>query len=125
MSKRAAIYLRVSTGGQSVEMQRRALLAAAERHGWQIAAGYVDEGISGTKGRDKRPGLDALCRAISRREIDVVAAWSADRLARSLHHLVDLCGLIQAKDVALYLDNSGIDTTTVYGKARLDRKSVV
>src|ERR1051325_7209634 len=124
MTKQAAIYLRVSTGGQSVEMQRRALHSAAERHGWQIAAEYVDEGISGTKGRDKRPGLDALCKAISRRQIDIVAAWSADRLARSLHHLVELCGLLQAKDVALYLDSSGIDTTTVYGKAMLQMAGV-
>jgi len=39
-----------------------------------------NEGISGAKGRDKRPGFDRLHKAITRREFDVVAAWSIDRL---------------------------------------------
>src|SRR5690242_19390525 len=55
---RVAIYLRVSTDGQTVENQRRELLAVAERHRWEIAGEFVDRGISGAKGRDNRPGLD-------------------------------------------------------------------
>ena len=43
---------------------------------------YVDEGISGAKGRDKRPAFDELCTAATRREFDVVMAWSVDRLGR-------------------------------------------
>src|SRR5918912_3980790 len=80
MTKRVAIYLRVSTTGQTVENQRRELHAAAERHGWQIVREFEDAGISGAKGRDQRPGLDALLKAVSRREVDLVAAWSVDRL---------------------------------------------
>ena len=48
---------------------------------WQF---YSDEGISGTKGRDKWPGLDALLKGVARREFDIVAAWSVCRLGRSL-----------------------------------------
>jgi Resolvase, N terminal domain len=45
-AKRAAIYLRVSTGEQSVHNQRRELEAAAASRGWSVVAVYADEGIS-------------------------------------------------------------------------------
>ena len=90
--KRAAIYLRVSTTDQDVENQRRELNEAVERHGWNAVAEYSDEGVSGAKGRDKRPGFDRLCKAITRREVDLVAAWSVDRLGRSLAQLVTFLG---------------------------------
>jgi DNA invertase Pin-like site-specific DNA recombinase len=71
--KRAALYLRVSTDGQSVENQRLALQAVAAQRGWSVVAGYDDNGISGAKGRDRRPGLDALLRDATRGRFDVVA----------------------------------------------------
>ena len=80
MAKRVALYLRVSTSGQTVENQQRELEAIAERHSWNTVATFVDEGISGAKGRDKRPGYDRMCLGITRREFDLVAAWSVDRL---------------------------------------------
>jgi hypothetical protein len=80
---RVGIYLRVSTGEQTVANQERELGEAAARHGWGVAATYRDEGVSGAKGRLSRPGFDRLCKAIVRREIDMVAAWSVDRLGRS------------------------------------------
>ncbi len=80
----AAIYARVSTDRQTTENQLTALRAAAERHGWEVVAEYVDEGISGAKGRDKRPQFDALLKDAVRRKFSVVMAWSVDRLGRSL-----------------------------------------
>ncbi len=112
-----ALYLRVSTTGQTVENQRRELEAAAERHSWTVAHVFKDAGISGAKGRDKRPGLDALLKGVARRDFDLVAAWSVDRLGRSLQDLVATLGELQAKDVGLYLHQQGIDTTTPAGKA--------
>src|SRR5882724_11785430 len=79
--KTVALYLRVSTGEQTVDNQRRDLEAAVERRGWRVVAEFCDEGISGANGRDKRPGFDKLCRAIVRRQFGIVAAWSVDRLA--------------------------------------------
>jgi DNA invertase Pin-like site-specific DNA recombinase len=114
---RAAIYLRVSTDGQTVENQRRELLAVAERHGWEIAGEFVDRGISGAKGRDGRPGLDRLLKGVARRDFDMVAAWSVDRLGRSLQHLVSLLGELHAKGVDLYLQQQGLDTSTPSGRA--------
>jgi DNA invertase Pin-like site-specific DNA recombinase len=116
-ARRAAIYARVSTDGQSVENQLRELEVVAERHGWEVAATYTDEGVSGAKGRDGRPGFDALCGAVARREVDVVAAWSVDRLGRSLQDLVAFLGELRAKGVDLYLHVQGLDTSTPAGRA--------
>src|SRR5437660_1455096 len=99
MQKRVAFYLRVSTAEQTVENQQRELEAVAERHGWNVVAVVTDGGISGTKGRDQRPGYDRLCRGIARREFDLVAAWSVDRLGRSLQNLVAFLGELHAKGV--------------------------
>jgi DNA invertase Pin-like site-specific DNA recombinase len=116
-TRRAALYLRVSTNGQTVENQERELRAVAERAGWEITAVYKDEGISGAKGRDKRPALDALLKAATRREFQMVAAWSVDRLGRSLQDLVALLSDLHGVGIDLYLHQQAIDTTTPAGKA--------
>jgi DNA invertase Pin-like site-specific DNA recombinase len=115
--KRVALYLRVSTTGQTTANQRRNLETAAVRHGWNVVAVYQDAGISGAKGREKRPGLDRLLKSVARREIDMVAAWSVDRLGRSLQDLLSLLGELHAKDVDLYLHQQGLDTSTPSGRA--------
>jgi len=87
--RRAAIYARVSTrnGHQDPETQLLALGQVAERAGWQVVEEYVDQGISGAKGRDKRPAFDRLMKDATRRQFDVVMAWSVDRPGRSLRIL--------------------------------------
>src|SRR5262245_50260596 len=115
--KRVALYLRVSTGEQTTRNQRRELEAAASRHGWTVAATFEDSGISGAKGRRNRPGLDALLKAVTRREIDMVMAWSVDRLGRSLMDLLATLQELHAKDVDLYLHQQGLDTSTPSGRA--------
>ena len=122
--KRVALYVRISTDHQSVRNQEIELQAVAERHGWTVVAVYSDQGISGAKGRDKRPGLDKLLQAVARKEFDLVAAWSVDRLGRSL---IDLVGILQefhAKHVDLYLHQQGIDTTTPSGRAMFQMMGV-
>ncbi len=114
----AAIYARVSTrNGQTTENQLRELREVALRHGWKIVATYTDDGISGAKGRDQRPGLDDLLKGVARKEFDVVAAWSVDRLGRSLQDLIGTLNELKAKDVDLYLHKQGLDTSTPAGKA--------
>ncbi len=117
--KRAAIYARVSTrnGHQDPETQLLALRQVAERAGWQIVGEYVDHGISGAKGRDKRPEFDRMLKDATRRQFNVVMAWSVDRLGRSLQDLVAFLGDLHAQGVDLYLHIQGIDTTTPGGKA--------
>jgi DNA invertase Pin-like site-specific DNA recombinase len=115
--KRVGLYLRVSTDDQTVDNQREALVAACEHRGWKIVEEFVDEGVSGAKGRDKRPGFDRLLKAATRRKIDVVAAWSVDRLGRSLQDLVGFLGELNGAGCDLYLDRQAVDTTTPAGRA--------
>jgi DNA invertase Pin-like site-specific DNA recombinase len=76
-----------------------------------------DSGISGAKGRDKRPQFDEMLNAANRREFDIIMSWSVDRLGRSLQHLAEFLGDIQHKGVDLYLHQQNIDTSTPSGKA--------
>jgi DNA invertase Pin-like site-specific DNA recombinase len=117
--KRVGLYLRVSTkNGQTVENQRQALREAIDRReGWFIVEEFVDEGISGAKGRNKRPQFDRMLKAVTRGKIDVVAAWSVDRLGRSLQDLVVFLGELNAAGVDLYLERQAVDTTTPAGRA--------
>jgi DNA invertase Pin-like site-specific DNA recombinase len=115
--KNVALYLRVSTSDQTTKNQRRELLAVAKRHGWKITEIFEDSGVSGAKGRAQRPGLDGLLKAVARREVDLVAAWSVDRLGRSLQDLLGVLNELHAKGVDLYLHQQGLDTTTPAGKA--------
>jgi DNA invertase Pin-like site-specific DNA recombinase len=114
---RAALYLRVSTDQQTTANQYQELWAAAARAGWTVLQVYEDAGISGAKGRERRPAFDRLHRAITRREIDVVMAWSVDRLGRSLQDLVAFLGELRAVGCDLYLHQQGVDTTTPAGRA--------
>jgi len=105
--KRVAIYLRVSTSKQDTDNQRRELEAVAERSGWKVVKVYEDAGISGAKGRDQRPGLDAMMKAVNAKEFDMVASWSVDRLGRSLTDLLSILQGLHDKVVGLFLHQQG------------------
>jgi DNA invertase Pin-like site-specific DNA recombinase len=112
----AALYVRVSTDGQTLDNQTRELRQIAERRGWIVVETYKDAGISGSKGRDKRPGLDQMLNDAGRRKFGIVMAWSIDRLGRSLIDLLHTVQNLEAYGVDLYLDQQAIDTTTPAGK---------
>jgi DNA invertase Pin-like site-specific DNA recombinase len=97
--KRVAIYIRVSTSKQDTDNQRRELEAVADRSGWKVVKVYEDAGISGAKGRDQRPGLDAMMKAVNAKEFDMVASWSVDRLGRSLTDLLSILQGLHEKGV--------------------------
>jgi DNA invertase Pin-like site-specific DNA recombinase len=122
--KRAVLYLRVSTIDQTTANQERELREIAGRMGCEITKVYKDHGVSGANGRDKRPAFDALCRAATRREFDVVMAWSVDRLGRSLQDLVGFLSELHALRIDLYLHQQGLDTRTPGGKAMFQMMGV-
>ena len=118
-SRRAALYVQglapliaARPSRTSYSRSRRPLDGLAGPS-WPI---YRDEGISGARGRDKRPGLDALLKGVARREFDIVAAWSVCRLGRSLSDLIGLLGELQARDIDLYLHQQALDTSTPSGR---------
>ncbi len=117
MSRRVAIYVRVSTDQQTTTNQERELSTLAVQAGWEVMKVYRDEGVSGAKGREKRPAFDALCKDATRRRFDVVMAWSVDRLGRSLQDLVSFLSELHALGIDLVLHQQGLDTTTPAGKA--------
>jgi DNA invertase Pin-like site-specific DNA recombinase len=111
--RRAALYARVSTSGQSPENQLVALRAFAAARGWE-ATEFIDHGVSGAK--ERRPALDALLAAAKARKLDVVVCVKLDRLARSVRHLVAMAGEFQALGVDLVALDQAIDTTTPAGR---------
>ena len=114
---RVAIYLRVSTDGQTTDNQRLELNRVASQRGWQITGVYDDNGVSGSKGREHRKEFDRLLKDATRRKFDLVAAWSVDRLGRSLRDLVGFLDEIHSAGVELYLHQQALDTTTPAGRA--------
>jgi len=101
--KHVAIYTRVSTDNQTTVTQRQDLEAWAERAGHTVVQVYEDQGISGAKGRDQRPQFDALLKAAIRRDFNMIAVWSSDRLGRSLKHLVEVLEIIRDTGTGLYI----------------------
>ncbi len=122
--KRCAFYLRVSTSGQTVENQRLELQRVAEQRGWHVVEIYSDNGISGAKGREQRPAFDRLCRDAAAGKLDLIAAWSIDRIGRSLGHLVAFVEELRAENVGLYLHQQQVDTSTAAGRAFLQMAGV-
>jgi DNA invertase Pin-like site-specific DNA recombinase len=116
MPKTCILYARVSTSSQTTENQLLALRTTAQRMGWKIVAELVDDGISGSKGKDERPAFDRLHQMIQRRECDVVMVWSIDRLGRSMAHLVEFMDAIQAVGVDLYAEKQALNTATPAGR---------
>ena len=116
MGKKVAVYARVSTDKQTVENQLQVLREVAERNDYEIVCEYIDSGISGAKGRDKRPQFDALIKDAVRQEFDLIMCWDISRLGRSLQHLVAFLSEIQSKNVDLYIHQQGLDTSTPMGK---------
>ncbi len=123
-AKRAAMYLRVSTDGQTTENQRLVLQGVAERRGWTVTTTYEDAGISGAKGRDKRPGFDTMLRDATRGRFDVLMFWSIDRLGRSAAMVATTLAELEHAGVSIYADKEAMDATTPHGKAMLQMAGV-
>ena len=124
MNRKAVIYSRVSTNEQTVENQLRVLREVAEKRGLEVVREISDEGISGAKGRNERPGFDELIKGSVKNEWDIILVWDVSRLGRSLKHLVSFLEDIQSVRCDMYIHQSGIDTSTASGKMMFGMLSV-
>ena len=113
---RCAIYTRISTDTQTSENQLMELRQIAASKSLTIVREYTDHGISGAKGRVGRKGFDELIKGATRKEFDIILAWSVDRLGRSLTDLLSFLNEIQSVGCDLYLHQQGLDTSTPAGK---------
>jgi DNA invertase Pin-like site-specific DNA recombinase len=114
MSRRAVLYMRVSTLDQHPETQLHDLRALAAQRGFQIVEEYTDR-ISGVKA--KRPGLDQLLFDARRGLFDVVVIWSFDRLARSVKHLLEVLDELNHLKIEFVSFRENIDTGGPLGRA--------
>jgi DNA invertase Pin-like site-specific DNA recombinase len=64
---------------------------------------FDDIGVSGAKGRECREAFDALLKSAGRREFDMVAHWSVDRLGRALQDLLAFLEELKGAGVDRYL----------------------
>lgn len=113
---RCAIYTRVSTGHQDTTNQLDVLREVARLKGLTIVQEFVDDGVSGTHGRDKRKGFDNLLKGATRKDFEIILVWSVDRLGRNIQDLISFLNEIQSVECDLYLHQNGIDTSTPSGR---------
>jgi len=113
-TRRAAIYVRCSTGQQDVAMQERELRRYAARRGWRVQHVYRDEGVSGTSA--SRPGLNALMQDCQRGRLDVVLVWKFDRFARSLSQLVNALARFKDLGIDFVSSTEQVDTALPQGE---------
>jgi len=96
-------YARVSSVGQSLDVQRDKLKACDK---------LFEETGSGTSG--KRPQLEACLEYI--REGDTLLTTRLDRLARSTLHLAQIGAMLERKAVHLHVLDQNIDTSDATGR---------
>jgi DNA invertase Pin-like site-specific DNA recombinase len=98
-------YMRVSTGEQSLDLQRDALdKIGCERIYEDVCSGRVTD----------RPGL--IMAMEMARDGDAIVIWKLDRIGRSLAHVVGLVGDLQKRGVGLKVLTGDVDTTTTTGR---------
>src|SRR5262249_37166751 len=122
--RRAVLYLRVSTIDQTTANQERELREIAARIGCEVVKVYKDHGISGTRGRDKRPAFDKLCRDAACGDCYWCLALSAARWGPGREALLGCLSALPALRVALFLRQRGLDPTTPAGKAMFQMMGV-
>lgn len=114
--KNVAIYARVSTDKQTTDNQIQQLQEYVVRMGWFLVDSYVDQGLSGSKGKESRPEYARLNNDVLKRKFDVVLCWKLDRLSRSLKELMSFSTSLSDKGIDLVVYEQQIDTTTAQGK---------
>jgi DNA invertase Pin-like site-specific DNA recombinase len=115
VNMKVALYTRVSTNDQSVEMQNSDLRRYSDQRGLEIFKVYSDQGISGVK--DKRPALDELVADAKKKKFDAVLCWRFDRFARSTKHLITALEEFRHLGIDFISYQENIDTASPLGKA--------
>ena len=113
--KKAAIYMRVSTAEQKVDLQLDGLKEYAKRAGLSVSNTFLDVAVSGRK--EGRPQLNALMKAARNYEFDCVLVWKFDRFARSVSHLLKALEEFEHLGIRFISVQDQVDTKSPMGKA--------
>jgi site-specific DNA recombinase len=123
---RAAVYVRISEdttdNGSAVERQTEDAREHVARRGWTVARShtYCDNDLS-ANGKVDRPRFRAMVQAVWRGEIDVIVAWTQDRLLRNDRDKIALIEAVQARGVTVsYVRGGDLDPNTPLGEYIFD-----
>lgn len=111
---KTAIYVRVSTEEQSVEMQTQAISIFLKNKGISDYQIYADEGISGTS--ESRPALNQLLFDCKQGKVELLVVYKLDRLFRSLSHLISTLKTFDNLNIKFIAIQDQIDMTTPAGR---------
>ena len=115
VNKKVAVYVRVSTKDQSVDMQLNDLERYSKERGLNVFKVFQDNGVSGTK--ETRPALNDLMNDARKRKFDMVLVWRFDRFARSTKHLVTALYEFRNLGIDFISYQENIDTSSPLGEA--------
>jgi len=113
MTRKAAVYARVSTDEQHPEHQIKACKTFALQQNIEVYDVYVDE-TSGAK--SSRPALNKLMFDMRKGLFNVVIVWKLDRLGRSLKHLLNIIEEFEKRNIDFICTSQQFDTSTSHGK---------
>lgn len=124
MSKRVAIYCRVSTveqaeEGYSLDEQRRRCIEYCEKEGHEVFKVYEDRGISG-KNISGRPGLKDLLKDSNDKKFDLVVVWKLNRVSRRLIDILNIVDTLDKNSIAFRSLTESFETETPAGKLQLN-----
>jgi DNA invertase Pin-like site-specific DNA recombinase len=112
--KTVAIYARVSTDKQKVDMQLGELRQFAARSGWTIYKEYIDQSFTGAN--TNRPAFLDMMEAARKRKFNVLLVWKLDRLSRSLKDLINTLDELGSCGIDFVSYDNNLDTSTPTGK---------
>ncbi|MBA3290875.1 MAG: recombinase family protein, partial [Actinobacteria bacterium] len=119
MTKRAGIYLRISSDPDGKRLGVTRQLEDCEKKaavmGWEIAGVYEDNDRSASNGK-RRPEYERLLADLEAKRVDAVVVWDLDRLTRrpiELEHFMDLA---DRRKVALASVGGDVDLATDNGR---------
>jgi DNA invertase Pin-like site-specific DNA recombinase len=121
-SKRAVLYIRVSTDeqGASIKVQRETCTRLANQHGCVIVDEFVDENVSGATVISKRPALISALRVLADNQADRLIVAKLDRLARNVRVALEIDeDYATRQGWGIVFGDMDIDTSTAVGKMQL------
>ena len=107
--EKVALFLRVSSSGQTTDNQEVELLELCERRGWKIVETYK-EVVSGTKKNEDRQELSRMLGDLKKRPYTKVVVYDLSRLGRSVSEVVKTLSLFDDYNISLFSWKQNLDT---------------
>ena len=107
--EKVALFLRVSSSGQTTDNQEVELLELCERRGWKIVETYR-EVVSGTKKNEDREELSRMLGDLKKRPYTKVVVYDLSRLGRSVSEVVKTLSLFDDYNISLFSWKQNLDT---------------